>query len=101
LHQGETALTPEMVAMLATCSDQANKAKLMAAKGRDDADPLKVVREFEARLLVDVPSPPVPVLDEPRKEQKHGTRTVRAKKQTARQASHPVRADENGAGEEQ
>jgi len=38
-------LTQESVSMLATCSDQANKSKLMGAKGIGEADPLAVIRE--------------------------------------------------------
>ena len=41
---GET-MTPETVTMLATCSDQANKSKLMGAKGLSEANPLDLLRD--------------------------------------------------------
>lgn len=43
LHQGSAELTKEQVDMLATCSDQANKSKLMSTKGLV-GDPLAEMR---------------------------------------------------------
>lgn len=38
-------MTPDTVTMLATCSDQANKSKLMSTKGMTGDNPLDVLRE--------------------------------------------------------
>ena len=48
-HPGE--LTEEVVAMLAVCSDQVNKSKVLGGKGLGPTDPLALVREKLASVF--------------------------------------------------
>ena len=45
LEMTSEAMTPETVTMLATCSDQVNKAKVLGGKGLSETDPLKFLRD--------------------------------------------------------
>jgi predicted dinucleotide-utilizing enzyme len=51
LIQSDGALTEESLRMLAVCSDQANRHKLLLTKGAAEGDTLALLRAMEARLL--------------------------------------------------
>ena len=53
LEQAGDTLNLETITMLATCSDQANKSKVLGSKGLSEADPLAFLREKASHLFPD------------------------------------------------
>ena len=56
MEQAGATMTLDTVNMLATCSDQANKSKVMGAKGLSDVDPLGFLREKLANFGEEEPN---------------------------------------------